>query len=172
MGDLSTVPCGQVIGSHGVKGHLKIALYHKITIQEGTWCFLEIQEKPVPFFVEQILERAEDYFIVKLRGIDTPEESSSFRKTLFHLSEQAGKQGFEESAGDSDTGFLGYQIFDATQNEVGLVTDVYDNSGQILLQVKRGSVTHLVPFHSDWLIQLNDDEKKLVLNLPDGLIES
>lgn len=152
--------------AHGVKGGLKVLLEQHIDLQKGTWCFLEFQKKPVPFFMEEC-SVADDVAILKLKGIDSPEQAAGLRGKVFML-EADSFQAVEPST-ESDLGFVGFEVSLADGQVVGVVTNAYDNSGQLLLEVK-GKESHLIPFHEDWLKTVDSDHKKLSLDVPEGLL--
>lgn len=167
MRSLETQSCGYVSTVHGVKGQLKVVLEQSIKLQEGTWCFLEFQKKPVPFFMEECWVN-DDTAVLKLKGIDTPEQAAELRNKAFMLPvEQLGDLAQE----DTSDSFLGFTVWLVNGIELGEVKDVFDNSGQILLDVKRGEESYLVPFHEDWLESLDPEEKKLLLEVPEGLLD-
>lgn len=166
MTSLKAKECGHVSAAHGVKGGLKVLLEQHIDLQKGTWCFLEFQKKPVPFFMEEC-SVSDDVAILKLRGVETPEQATALRGKTFMLEENLAQS--KGLLSDQDLGYVGFEVFLIEGQLVGEVTNVYDNSGQTLLEVK-GKEMYLIPFHEDWLEEVDLGRKRLTLEVPEGLL--
>ena len=66
---------------------------------------------------------------------------------------------------------LGMSVETHDGSAVGEVVEVYELRPVHLLKVARGSGTVLVPFARDLVRLLDREEKRLVMQLPDGLLE-
>ena len=53
----------------------------------------------------------------------------------------------------------------------GEIEQVDDYSGNVVLTVKHGDEELLVPFHPEFVVEIDEEQKRLTLNLPEGLIE-
>lgn len=167
------VAVGVITSSHGVSGHIKIRTEDfSVEIEKGTWCFVEIQKKPVPFFVEDGWG-GDGFLILKLKGVDSPEEIGFFRSKILLLSRADLKIKDEEV--EEITGprlWMGFDVLNEEDVRIGAITRVIDNSGQWLLELDNGSSNEiLVPYHTDLLIH-KDEQKGLVkLQIPEGLLD-
>jgi 16S rRNA processing protein RimM len=159
---------GSITGNYGVKGQLKIVLDKDIkNLEKGTWLFLEIQKKPVPFFIEETLGQDKSY-VVKLKGIDTPEQGREY----FNLSVGVQENNLVEPKTNDLLQLIDYKIIDAnSKREIGLIEDIYDNSAHLLAKVNYQENELLIPLHNELVIDINEREKEITLQLPEGLID-
>lgn len=159
---------GSITGNYGVKGQLKIVLDTDIkNLEKGTWLFLEIQKKPVPFFIEETLGQDKGY-VVKLKGIDTPEQGRDY----FNISVGVQENNLVEPKTNDLLQLIDYKIIDAnSKREIGLIEDIYDNSAHLLAKVNYQENELLIPLHNELVIDINEREKEITLQLPEGLID-
>ena len=136
-------------------------------IKKGTGCTVEIQQKPVPFFMQSCENHSDDCYVVKLKGIDSPEEAANFKNRKVGIASSL----FVERQPTELSYWEGYEIKVGDQ-KVGIIKDVYDNSGQLLFSVDRPEDENiLIPFHSDFIVVDDKEQKILTLDLPEGLLE-
>ena len=149
---------GSITGNYGVKGQLKIVLDTDIkNLEKGTWLFLEIQKKPVPFFIEETLGQDKGY-VVKLKGIDTPEQGRDY----FNISVGVQENNLVEPKTNDLLQLIDYKIIDAnSKREIGLIEDIYDNSAHLLAKVNYQENELLIPLHNELVIDINEREKEI-----------
>ncbi len=68
------VEIGSVVKAHGTKGELKVVLTREINFKD--WAFLEIREKPVPFYIKSYKHLFEEEAFLKFEGINDLETAS------------------------------------------------------------------------------------------------
>lgn len=106
--------------------------------------------------------------LVKFAGIDTPEDVQLLRGwTLEIPEEQARTLGADEY-------FLhdlpGLTLIDAEGRERGVVTDVFEGGGGLLLNVRRADGKEFeLPFAADLCTEIDIPGRKIMVNLPEGL---
>ena len=94
---------GVVEKAHGTKGELKFSFEQKIQLKE--WVFIEINEKPVPFFIQSV---SPNQTIIKLEGINSPDEAERFvNRNILFPSTQAKRR-----TRSVDVNVKGYLIID------------------------------------------------------------
>lgn len=166
MQDVSNV--GLIIGPHGVQGHLKIGFSVEIqNLIKGTWLFLNIQKKPVPFFIEEAWGETKNW-VVKLKGINKPEEI----KTLHRVEVLVNNDLIKQDQEDLEQGFVGYEIIDAATNTLlGEITNVFDNSAHLVAQLNYNDQELMLPLHDDLIVNIDLEAKRITLQLPEGLLD-
>lgn len=65
---------------------------------------------------------------------------------------------------------LGFTLFDG-EAPVGTVESFSELKEQILVHVRAGDEVFDIPFHDDFLEDILDDEKRILMTLPPGLLE-
>lgn len=160
--------CGYISGAHGVNGWCKIQAEQHILdkLTKGNWLFILIQDKPVPFFIEQ----GEGLGILQLQGMNSPEDVSFLRGKSIALPKELtiGNENDRLSSFE----FLHWSLYDSRSEKlIGEITTATNQTGQWLLNVQYKEVEIIIPYHEDFLSHIDSENRCLYLNLPDGLID-
>lgn len=130
--------------------------------------FLDLENKPVPFFVEYT-RFTPNGLLVKFEDIDDREEASRFVGAGLMLPLDAlpelsdGKFYFHE--------LIGTTLMDQHDQEIGKVDLIYDQTSQILLGVIRNGREILIPMADEFKPDLNRENRILRMKIPDGLLD-
>ena len=65
---------------------------------------------------------------------------------------------------------IGFKIYNREKN-MGTLLHVNDQTAQPLFEVDYRGKKILIPLHDDFIIQVDKDHKKIVLDLPEGLTD-
>jgi len=65
----------------------------------------------------------------------------------------------------------GCRVYAADSEYIGEVTDVLDAGGSQILKVDRGNEETLIPFAQEYLKSIDPDQRKIVVDLPEGLLD-
>jgi 16S rRNA processing protein RimM len=161
-----TVKVGFVVKSVGYKGEIKISLENDDfadAIQELETLFIVIDGKWVPYKIENFNEHA---WIVKLLHIDSDKEAELLKGNEIHLFEED-----LEPSSKSELPIIGFIVKDAQQNTIGKITDVTELPGHLLLNVQSENKELLIPFHQTLVISLDENQKILVIEIAEGLLD-
>ncbi|MGD0341023.1 MAG: ribosome maturation factor RimM [Bacteroidales bacterium] len=161
---------GHILKAHGFDGAVKIKLEEAFRnkIPEMESVFLEIDGKPVPFFISESEVINTDIFRLKFRGYDSMEKINEFIGCKVYLT-SAGKG---RRKGLNSSGLTGFTVFLPGNRFLGTVTDTIENPGQILLVMKSIKEKEiLIPFHEDLIISFDKGKKLIEMDLPEGLTE-
>ena len=158
------IAAGSVSRVFGTKGEVQLKLIHETDLSE--WAFLEIKGKPVPFFIER-KSGTDDQPVVKLQGVNTPDQASKFRG-LNLLRTRLYEE--DREAGDYHD-MKGYLLSDASVGEIGLIQDIEVVSGKTLFKTIYKKRETLIPAEPDFIVLVDHSKSTIYLDLPDGLIE-
>ena len=108
-------------------------------------------------------------FLIRLEGIDTRSRAEwlAGRYVLRPFAELPPLEDGEVFYHD----LLGMRVESGDGERIGEIVEVYELSPVHLLQVARDSGTILIPFARDMLRRLDREGKRLVMDLPDGLLD-
>jgi 16S rRNA processing protein RimM len=130
--------------------------------------FLEIEGRPVPFFISEYEFSGADILKVRFEGYDSSEKVSEFvgcRVFLTSSTRPAEKEKDPES-------LAGYRILTEENSLLGTVKEVISNPGQLLLNVSSPEDKEiLIPLHDDFIVEIDREKKVLIMNIPEGLTE-
>jgi 16S rRNA processing protein RimM len=161
---------GRILKADGFDGSVTIKLEEAFRekIPEMESVFLEIDGKPVPFFISESESTVNDILRLKFNGYDSIERIKEFLGCKVYLT----SVGTGKSKVLNSSGFTGFTVFLPGNKLLGAVTDIIENPGQILLILKSPTGKEiLIPFHEDFIILINKRKKLIEMDLPEGLAE-
>ena len=130
--------------------------------------FLEIEGRPVPFFIAEYDSPGGEMLRLKFDGYDTPGMVKEFVGCRVFLTR---RMEVEKEASDWLT-LAGYKVFSRAMEHIGMVENVVRNPGQWLLEIRSLSgKSFLVPLHEDLITSIDEDKKEMILDIPEGLME-
>lgn len=162
---------GKVTQTHGVKGEVKIWLDvdDPEDYAELDSVLLEINNKLVPYFIEEIAIRGKKS-IARFEEMKTWEDAqeiigAEMYLPLNNLPELAGNQFYYHE-------IVGYKIVDNQTKEVfGEVSAVFEGAGQDLIAFYKEEKEVLIPINDAIVLGVNRELKELFVDLPEGLID-
>ena len=66
--------------------------------------------------------------------------------------------------------FIGFDVKDVNHGDLGVIEHVDDSTMNVLFVIRRGDDEILVPAHEEFIVELNHEERFMLLDLPDGLL--
>ena len=66
---------------------------------------------------------------------------------------------------------IGFTIYDQSNTEVGTIKAVNDSAAQAYFEVEAQGKQILIPMIDEWILEVNREEKAMLINIPDGLLE-
>ncbi len=131
--------------------------------------FVECNKQLVPFFIEKSSLHKNDFLRVRFEDINSEEEADSILGNNVFLPLQllpklsGNKFYFHE--------VIGFEIEDNRLGVFGIIQGVNDNSAQPLFEVLNGELEILIPLIDHFLVKIDRVNKKVHVNLPEGLVE-
>jgi 16S rRNA processing protein RimM len=131
--------------------------------------FVEFNKNLVPFFIENSSLHKNDFLKVRFEDVDSEEEADKLiglevYLPLTMLPKLTGNKFYFHEV-------IGFDIEDQRLGVFGKIISINDSSAQPLFEVVNGSVEILVPMIDQFLVKVDRENKKVVMNLPEGLVE-
>lgn len=168
------IQIGHTKKTHGAQGELKVEVEEDFLddFAEADVVFINVQGKPVPFFIENL--RVAGELLLKLENIDSPNEAKPLvAQPLFvrpgdlvHY-----KKSVATASVHSFRLFVGYRLIDAVVGDIGEIKSVEEFPQQELAVVEYNGNEVLIPMHRQMLEEIDEKSKTLRVNLPEGLLE-
>jgi len=160
---------GKITKLHGFEG--AVAVKTELNLSEniplGEPVFLEIEGRPVPFFIEDTFSSRPGIINLKFEDYNSSEKVKEFVGCSVYFS---GKPADKKDEDLSD--LIGYTVLSDIGDSIGIINEVIPNPGQILLEITSAKGKKiLIPLHEDLVTMINDDMKTITMIIPDGLIE-
>lgn len=163
---------GTIGKSHGVRGEVSLHFDDDVFDRvDADYLVLDVDGILVPFFMEEYRFRSNETALVKFEDIDTQDRARSltgcdvyFPRTLADSAE-TGQMSLPE--------IVGYTVVDAASgNIIGTLDGIDDTTENILFEItSSGGSEILVPVNSDWIAGIDAVERRVVMTLPDGLLD-
>jgi 16S rRNA processing protein RimM len=131
--------------------------------------FLEIEGRPVPFFISDLEYSNADILKLTFEGYGSSEKVNEFIGCRVFLT--TGLSGDDQTTDDLQS-LLGFNVIIKNNELLGSISEVITNPGQLLLNivtVKKKEI--LIPFHEHFIVSIDKKNKKIVMDLPEGLTE-
>ena len=158
---------------HGVHGDLVLEFEPEFewSVAEADRFFLEIDGLLVPFFLKDdgFRFKSTKTAIVSFNWVETEKYA---RRLVSCSAFLFTKEIIDEPGEELYSKYLGFKLVDEKLGEIGTISAVDDFSGNIVFYVKYKEDEVLLPFNEDFLVSVDENEKILRLNLPDGLIDA
>jgi len=163
---------GFIRKTHGVQGEvvLEFESHYEYSVEGADRFFVELDGLLVPFFLEEDGFRFKNANTAILTFEDV--ESGKYAKRLAGMSVYLYRtEIFQTDHDPIQSRFLDYLVIDELLGELGRIEQIDDFAGNIVLTVNYRGNELLIPFNEDFLIELNDAKKTILMQLPEGLVE-
>lgn len=131
--------------------------------------FVEFNKNLIPFFIENSSLHKNDFLRVKFEDVDNEEQADEIIGSEVYLpismlpKLEGNKFYFHE--------VIGFEIEDKRLGVFGKIVSINDSSAQPLFEVVNGSVEILVPMIDQFLVKIDRENKRVIMDLPEGLVE-
>ena len=158
---------GKLGKTHGVKGEISFLFDDDVFDRvDADYLILKVDGIFVPFFIEEYRFRSDANAIVKFEDIDTQERARELTGCEVYFPR-------ELADGDDDSiswaAIMGFDIIDAaTGKTVGRIASIDDSTLNILFELEDGK---LIPASEDLITDINQVNRTITIDIPDGLLE-
>jgi 16S rRNA processing protein RimM len=130
--------------------------------------FLETSaDRFLPYFIQSAKAKSESESFVKLEGVDTKESAHLLCSKKVWLTQDD----FRKLAGKSaPISMIGYMLLD-NEKELGLIDEVIEQPHQILCRLIISEKEVLIPLNESTIKKIDHKNKRILTDLPDGLLE-
>ncbi|MDE7410660.1 MAG: ribosome maturation factor RimM [Paramuribaculum sp.] len=164
---------GHLIKPHGIKGEISAELdADDINLQEFKCLIFDIDGIYVPFFVQSIRPKSHFTRLIKIQDIDTESDAAELSGKLIYV-QSSELANISEYDGDNNiylTDLIGYSVYNDAAF-IGTIADIDDSTDNVLFIIKDNSGTTVyVPAVEEFISTMSEEQKTIILDLPEGLI--
>jgi 16S rRNA processing protein RimM len=159
---------GQISKIHSYDGtvSVKVERIFSENMPELESVFLEIEGKPVPFFISSCLQAGPEILRLKFEGYESGAKVKEFRDAKVFLTTES----FYENISDSLHSLIDYKVFSQDNEFAGKVKEVIQNPGQWLMNIINDSGKEiLLPLHEDFVKDIKHSKKVIIMVFPEGI---
>ena len=155
----------RILKSYGTQGGVIVStasIPEDFDVKEPV--FIDFDELPVPFFIEEFKAHGSKKAFLKLEDIDSLQDAEELvgKDIYFSLDDE-----------DDYAGLTGLDVFDAATSQlIGTVTEYVDIPSNPCLEVKLpdSDETILIPCHEDLIEGIDEKKGRIFLRVPEGLL--
>lgn len=156
------IECGEIVGTHGVKGEVRINPWTDNPAFLKKFDKLYKNENGTEFFEVLSIRPANNIVLARFSGVDTVEKAREFRGTVLYIDRDSADIGERHFV----TELLGCRVLDFdTKEEYGVITDVMDLPANDVWQIEKNEKTFLLPA-IDEVIKLVDVQNEIIFIKP------
>ena len=165
-----TILLGKITKVHGYEGAVTIRLERNFSdnIPEMKSVFIEIDGRPVPFFIE--LAEQPDILTFRLRfsGYESDSKMKEFVGCRVYLTDPEIKF----SKIEDPQYLIDYKVFSEDKVLLGKISEIVEHPGQLLLSIKSTSgKVILLPLHEDLINKIDTKNRFIQMIIPEGIAD-
>jgi len=161
---------GKFAASHGLSGELVLVhnLGKKTALKDLETLFIEeSKDNFMPYFITGTSVKNDAEVYVKLEGVDNKELARKYTpKEVWMAADDFNKF----AAKTAPISMLGYDLIDGETN-LGEIIEVIEQPHQILCAILYNGNEALIPVHKNNLVKMDQQNRKVYVEVPDGLLE-
>jgi 16S rRNA processing protein RimM len=170
------VTIGHTKKAHGISGEIKMHIEerHAEDFLKNERIFIDVKGTKVPYFVTNV--RGTNEFIVQLEDVNTRDAAQMLQSREICLREkdlipEDEREMDMEEEGLEYARLAGYVLSDQTLGDIGPIEEVLEMPQQEMAFLKYRNQEVLVPLNPQLIVRIDDKAKKVLMDLPEGLLE-
>jgi 16S rRNA processing protein RimM len=155
---------------HGLSGAFSFVLTRELKSlkKHPPHFFLEVRGAYIPYFVSKIDLKDMMGGYINFEDVTQIEDARALVNSELYLDEKAVSTFFKKAA--DEYGFLiGYTAYDK-EAELGPVSGILSHPAQILAEIQVNGEEVLIPIVDDLVIDIDKKKKRIIFDVPEGLI--
>lgn len=162
---------GIITGSHGVHGEMKVypTTDDNRRFKRLDEVYVETKEGRVAMKVDSARVSV-DKVLLKLRGINTPEEVVKYRQKALYVDREHAVRLSKDEYFIAD--LIGLDVIDESDEKIGVLDDVLPTGANDVYQIKMNDGRELLlPAIKECVLDVNVEENFIKIHILDGLLD-
>lgn len=162
---------GKILKPHGVKGELSMLCENDCFDRSEDCDYLigDMDGILVPFFIDSYRFKSNASVLIKFDDIDTVEQAEKMTGVTIYFPKKYLPEDATECTQEE---FLnGYTISDSHSGTIGIIKRIENSTINILLVVEKEGEEILIPFHEEFIREVDEKTHTIIMNLPEGLVQ-
>lgn len=159
---------GRIGKPHGISGEVTLRFSDDVFDRvDADYLVLMVDGILVPFFIEEYRFRSDEVALVKFEDIDTKDRASELTGCDVFFPRHLADAGDDVLTWSQ---IVGYDIVDVLSDKtIGRIVAVDETTINTLLELSDGT---LIPAADEFIEDIDHEERKLMMRLPEGLVNS
>lgn len=170
------ISIGSIGKTKGLSGELILFLdeIFEDVLQSSEFIFYHNDGQKIPLFIEYWEENGADY-LIKFEEIDSPEVAVTLSGLpLYQRKDILKNNGVSEHELEylhkSSNGLVGFTIMDPLLEKPAIISEIIDRPQQLLAIISIDNVEKMIPLDDALIDRIDEKEKMIYMNLPDGIL--
>jgi len=162
---------GKIVSKFSFKGEVLIKLESDDPSQylKMESVFVEYNNNLVPFFIDKCKLHKSEMLRVKFEDVDTEQEADDLMRADLYLPLDLLPEMGEDQFYFHE--IIGFKVIDLNRGEIGMISAINDTTSQALFEIDFNGKQILIPMNDEFIHKLDKEEKQLIVNTPEGLID-
>ena len=159
---------GRIGKPHGISGEVTLRFSDDVFDRvDADYLVLMVDGILVPFFIEEYRFRSDEVALVKFEDIDTKDRASELTGCDVFFPRHLADAGDDVLTWSQ---IVGYDIVDVLSDKtIGRIEAIDETTINTLLEFSDGT---LIPAADEFIEDIDHEERKLMMRLPEGLVNS
>ena len=162
MSNKNFLEIGLFVGVKGIKGEVKLKSYTEFPENLFSYkeFYLDNSSKPINL---TFIRKVKQNLICKIENISTRTDAEKLRGLKLFIN----RDNLSKLADDEfyQVDLIGFQVYNLNRESFGSVISFNDFGGGLLVEVKNNNKMFYLPMGSNFLKNINYEEKEVILNL-------
>ncbi len=171
------IPVGRVTHTHGLNGELTVQIDNPVfwETEHCPYLVCEVDGIFVPFFISQCRQQNHTTALLTFDDVPTEEKARFFvgRNLWFDrrcFSPEEARE-YDSVNPEEELPLVGYSVIDSQAGPLGKILRVDSQTANLLFIIDHNGEELMVPAADDLILDIDDDEKTVRMQLPDGLLD-
>lgn len=129
--------------------------------------FVDLQQKRIPFFIESTKTHKKNSIRLKFEDVSSELEAEKIVKHDVYVL----KSEIDIDEVFSLKDLVGFIAFDDQDAEIGEIISINTTTPQAVFEISSQKGSILIPVNDDWIVEIDEDEKQIYFELPEGLLD-
>ncbi len=167
---------GRTKKAHGLTGEIKMGIEEQYLedFMKNERIFIAVKSSKIPYFIANVRGKGE--MIVQLEDVDSRDAAQVLQAREIFLREQDILTEIEREYEVPDDsleyeGLVGFMMLDKTIGEIGPIDEVLEMPQQEMAFLRFKGKEVLIPLNEQLIVEVDAVNKKVMMDLPDGLLD-
>ncbi|MBQ0056776.1 MAG: 16S rRNA processing protein RimM [Bacteroidales bacterium] len=169
------IEIGVITKVHGLRGEMNVNISNPVfdEVSRCPYIVCCIDGIFVPFYIESYRWKGNASILLMLDGINDVVKAGQFCGLTIYFDRKCFTRKEEEAydaEAEEEQGLIGYMVSDVTAGPLGPITDINDQTANVLFIIDHNGTELLVPAADELIDSIDDDNRTIIMNLPVGLV--
>lgn len=161
---------GQINKPHGIHGEMSFGFTADVfELEKLPFFIFEIDGIFVPFSVSDYRLKTASTGILSLEGVTSDEDARTFSGLQIYIQKE-----YLDVVEDTDIEleyFVGFQLEEIEKGLIGVISEVDRTTDNALFVIQKDDDELLIPVSEEYIREIDHENKIIVVELPEGLLE-